>query len=425
MSGGSTAPSRYPLPVVRLASVLTALAVFACGDDGSRAPDAGPPVAVDAALDAGAPDAGPAEAPEDLDGFIEFHMARGGIPGLAATLLVDGEPAWTGVYGYANVETEAPVTEDTIFGVGSISKTVVTAVLLQLLAAGALGVHDAVDDHLPFAFRHPEHPDEPLTLEMLATHTSGLHETFARLLALGVEGDPTVPLSELAEGYVTPGGRYYDDQNFASRPGTTHDYCNVGFAVLAHVTEVVGGEDFRARSRRTVFEPVGMSSTGWFLEELPAERLARGHSFAERTGRYSVQPLGGSVAYPAGNLRASVVDVGRFVQMLLAGGLVDGERVIDEALLEAALAPRVPWTDHDEQGLGFRRIPIGGRLWWGHDGSTAESSSVMGFSRSEGSGVVILTNSDLFIRQTIGLGTAGIEALRAISQRLVTELGTL
>src|SRR5690606_2885539 len=124
------------------------------------------------------PDAGP---PADLDGYIEWHMQAGGLPGAAAAIVKAGEIAWIGTYGWADIEASRPVDEHTLFIVASISKTITATRALQLVEAGLLDLDAPLETYVPYAVRHPAHPDVAITARMLLTHSSGLEDSWGAL----------------------------------------------------------------------------------------------------------------------------------------------------------------------------------------------------------------------------------------------------
>jgi CubicO group peptidase (beta-lactamase class C family) len=382
----------------------------ACVDEGGLA--FGAPVP-----DAGvATDAGP---PEDLEGFVTWQMQRGHIPGLAAAIVRDGSIAWVGTWGFADVEAAAPVTEDTLFAVASISKTVAGTVLLTLVEEGLVDLDARVDEVVPYAVVHPAHPDDAVTVRSLLTHTSGLADSWLVLGRAGNPGDPETSLRAFAEGYVTPGGAFYEDGNWGeAAPGTDYAYCNAAFALVGDVVEAASGRSFRTLSDERVFGPLGMDGSGWFLADVDAGDLAVLYTWSRGTG-YAPLDETGVANYPATNLRTSVRDLARFLAMHAGGGALDGARVLDAATVDAIRTRQIPSVARS-QGLVWSYDHVGTHDYLAHGGATLGGSAWFGYRVDDGVGVVMMSNSDAYVLRRVGV-TDGAEALDAIRDRLDAE----
>lgn len=375
-----------------------------------------------AAPDAPAPDAGPpridAGPPADLDGFIEHQMRAGAIPGLAAAVIRGGEVVWVGTYGMADIDAARPVDEHTLFPVASISKTIVLVDALRLAEAGLLDLDAPADDIAPYAVRHPAFPDDSISTRMLLCHVSGVVDNFLELAAAQRPGDPTGTLEEFARGYLLEGGTYYDaGANFGERPGTGSSYCNACFGILGSILESAGDESFHDRTAREILEPLALDGAGWFLADVDPASLAVPYACARQ--RCTRQTIEGYEFYPASSLRISVTGLARFARMWIRGGELDGVRVLSEASVQEALRYQYPDVDGN-QGLSLSTSRWGTHVYWGHSGATYGGSANFGFDPGEGRGLVLLSNSDAYVRARLGV-TNGREALRSILDRLDAE----
>lgn len=395
---------------MRRASILLSLALLVGCDDVAGENDGGTHAVHDAGTDAGPP--------EDLDGFIEHHLAAGGIPGAAAAIVDDGAIAWLGTYGYADIESMRPVDEHTLFIVASISKTITAALAMQLVEAGSLDLDEPVETYLGHPVRHPMHPDVPITTRMLLTHTSGLADSWLALGEVSSTGeDPTISLAEFAEGYATPGGAYYDDRNWDAQPGTRRSYCNAGFGVVGAVLEAAGGGSFRDQTRAGIFDVLDMDGAGWFIADIDLERAAT--PYAGATPRSS--PLGhaGMAFYPAASLRVSITGLSRFLLAMAGGGALDGARILSEESVAETFRLQFPSLS-STQALTWYRRHVNGNAYIGHSGATLGGAAQMLLSTDGTHGIILLTNSDAYIRSMLGQ-TAGEDAIAAIVERLDAE----
>jgi CubicO group peptidase (beta-lactamase class C family) len=380
------------------------------------ASDAG--ASVDAGRDAGT-DAGP---PSELDPFVEHHMAAGGIPGLAAAIVRDGEIAWTGTYGYADVESARPVDAHTLFIVASISKTVVAALALQLAEDGALDLDAPLDEVLPYAVRHPAHANTPITARMLFAHTSGLRDNWPALGRVTTEDrDHPMSLAEFGAHYVTEEGSLYADANFGDPPGERRVYCNAGYGLLGHLLEVASDSRLEALSEARLFGPLRMDGASWFLRDTDLTRLATPYSWSRRDG-FLPNPHYGFAHYPATSLRVSVTGLARFSLAMLRGEL-DGVRVLSETSVGELGRAQFP-SASGGQGLAWSWRTVGSRRWLSHSGSTYGASALLLIQPDEQLAIVLLTNADAYLRSEFGFED-GANAIATIAERLDVEAATL
>jgi CubicO group peptidase (beta-lactamase class C family) len=382
------------------------------GDDAAPSfdaalPDAGSPV------DAG-PDLGP---PADLDGFLAYEMRVGGIRGLAAAIVQDGVVARVYTRGMAS-ETAA-VDEHTLFVTASLSKTFVGALLLELAEEGRLDLDAPLDDVLGFPVRNPAFPDVPLTTRLLMTHTSGLVDDFGTLAGYTVidGADPTMTLDEVARTYLSVPAHY------DAEPGTSFSYCNAGFAVLGRVAEVASGEDLRALSEARLFAPLGLDGAGWFYADVDPLRLATEYTWNSRSDVYTPQPQRNYAHYPATSLRISVTGLARWLLVYTGGGTLDGVQVLSADSIAATRTIAYPAV-RSNQSLVWYYTTQGGRTWLGHSGSSIGASNQLLYDPATGRGIVVLTNSDAYIRERLG-HTEGADAIDAIVGRLDAEANAL
>ena len=391
--------------------LLAALLVSACEgngapldasiDDAGSGRDAQP-------RDAG-PDSGP---PEAFDDFIDYQMRVGGIPGLAAAVIDDGAVELVVTRGMATRTT--PVDEHTLFMVASISKTFVTALVLSLVEEGRLDLDAPIDDVLGYEVRDPARPDARITPRLLLTHASGLTDDWIYLGDVTREGDPDVTLDAFTRAYLT-GER--SAGHFARAPGTSRDYCNAGFGVLGQLVEAASGEDLRALSQARLFGPLALDGAGWFLADVDTTRLADEMGWNGST--FTPYAQKGFGHYPATSLRISVTGLARFLLAMMRDGELDGARVLTpESVAETRRVQDESVSS--SQALSWYYRSLAGSRWLGHSGSAFGTSAQMLYRPEDGRGIVLLTNSDAYLRERVG-DPSGDVAMEAILARLDAE----
>ncbi|MEM9073500.1 MAG: serine hydrolase domain-containing protein, partial [Myxococcota bacterium] len=341
------------------------------------------------------------ETQSELDLLIEEQMDVGGVPSLAAGLIVDGELVWEGYYGFANIDAKERPTAHTLYPVASVSKLFTAVPVLRLVEDGRVDLDAPIDVSFGFSLVHPEHVDTPVTLRQLLTHSSGLEDNWFMLGQTTFEGDPEISLAEFAREYTRPGGEYYvAETNFGAAPGSRSSYCNAAFALAGHLAEIGWERDFRDLTRTQIFEPLGLQETGWFLADVDPAKLAIPYSYNPRRGQ---SPLEQSTFahYPAGGLRSSIYDLSRFAQAILGGGELEGARIFNEETVQEMVRLQIPELSN-RQGLVMRYDTVNGRQYVGHSGAGLGGSAQFLLRPEDNAAMIVLTNSDAYVRARLG-----------------------
>jgi len=307
------------------------------------------------------------------------------VPG-AAVAWMHGDEVQTAAAGVVNVNTGVPVSEDTLFQIGSITKVYTTTLVMQLVEEGRIDLDAPAATYLP-GLRFGDAPDA-ITIRRLLTHTSGVDGDFFDDFG---RGDGCV------ERYVAACASL--PQIFPA--GTMWSYCNAGFVVLGRIIEVLTGMTWDRALRERLLEPLGATDTVTLPEEALLHNAAAGHtvspqlevSLAKRWGMpRSAGPAG---ATPCSTTR----DLLKFARMHLDGGVAaDGTRILSEDSVREMQRPQVdlpaPLGDGASKwGLGWMLFDWGGRRVIGHDGGTIGQNSSLRILPDERFAVAVLTNS--------------------------------
>ncbi len=398
----------FPLALLLAFAGCDATSTIDAGLDAGGAADAGSTDATVLRRDAGTP-------PEDFDGFVEWQMAYGGIPGLALAVVTPDEVVRVGTYGFADLEAERAVDEHTLFIMASISKTMAVVRAMQLVEAGQLDLDAPAGDYLGYPLPHVGFPDDPVTTRMLLCHVSGLEDDLPTLATVSYTEDPPISLDEFTRGYAIEGGAFYDPGHWNDAPETSRSYCNAGYGVIGAILEGAGGASFREQTRTGLFEPLAMDGAGWFLADIDLARVATPYGYNGR--RFTALPQNGFAFYPASSLRVSITGLARFARMMLRGGELDGARVLEEASVQEILRTQYPGISRN-QALGFYHQRYAGHDFIGHSGSTYGGSTQMLLAAEGTHGLIVITNSDAHVRARFPTLTQGEEAIDAILVRM-------
>ncbi len=331
-----------------------------------------------------------------LSAYIITQMSNYHIPGLAACAVKGDSIIWTGAYGYANFETfpePTPVTDSTLFMMASISKTVTGLALMQLWENGEFELDDNINDYMPIDVVNPYFPATPITFRQLLAHTSSLKDNWDVMYSTYVEGDTPIPLDEYVEDYFVPGGEYYDStKNFnAWEPATSWQYCNHGFVLIGYLVQAVTGTLFHQYCQDSIFLPLGMNETSWFLAGLDTNNIAMPYHY----NGYGYEAYGhfGYADYPAGTLRTSSIQLARHLMAFLNYGAISGVRMLDSSTVVMMTTVQYPQL-YASMGLVWFRSLIGGRVIWEHGGGDQGVRTRFGFCQDENLGAIVLTNGE-------------------------------
>ena len=294
-----------------------------------------------------------------IDDYFNNEVASGKIPGAMVLIKQHGQQIYFNTFGVSDPDTGRPMTPDTIFPLHSMTKTITSFCMMMLVDQGSVRLDDPVAKYIPsFAKmkvgveKKGEQgrpvlelvpPRRPLTIEDLLLHTSGI--------TYGFYGGGLVKAA-----YVDIYFGDFDNAQFAERiamlplaeqPRTLWNYGH-STDVLGRVIEVVSGQSLYRFEKAALFDPLGMTTTKFFLTD-PAERarfakpLPRDRAVERNSLDVTRWESGG------GGLVSTMGDFTRFAQMLLNGGELDGRRYLRPQTFAAMT------TDHIGPGSGVKR----------------------------------------------------------------------
>ncbi len=334
-------------------------------------------------------------APRDsasLDSLIRSKMAENHIPGVASLALKDGQIVWNQCYGYAVLEDSVPVADSTLFYLASISKTSVAIAFMQVWEQLGFNLDNDVGTYLGFPVRNPYYPDSVISIRMCMTHMSSINDNFTILDPLNIQGDSPVPLGEFLEQYLVPGGMYYSVDNYNPwPPATQDDYCNMGAAICGYIIELLA-DSFPIYCHDSVFDPLSMDETAWFLSQLDTSNIAMPYHWDGAT--YTPYGHIGKPYYPCGTLRSSTLQLARLLTAFMQYGLIDDTvRILDSTTVVLMTTSQYPVLN-PEQGLFWYKKFLDGRWIWGHQGWSHGIRARIAFDWGNNTGSVVLTNGE-------------------------------
>ena len=285
---------------------------------------------------AGADTRKPMPKPEKIIDAIFRELLTNNSPGAAVLVARNGKILFEKGYGLANIGDRVPVTPQTKFRIGSMTKQFTAAAILKLHEQGKLNLDDKLSKFIP------EYPrGDEVTIHQLLTHTSGVNDYGLKpdfLKRVGTHIEP----EDLIKSFEN--GPYEFD------PGTKWFYDNCGYVLLAFIIEKVSGEKNEDYLREAFFEPLGMTNTAVYNSSDILEHEASGYSYQDGQVKKALY-WDMSWGYGSGNLYSTVRDLYRWNEALFNG------KALSNASLEAAFTPvHTPDDDtprFDGYGYGF------------------------------------------------------------------------
>jgi CubicO group peptidase (beta-lactamase class C family) len=323
---------------------------------------------------------------------VDEILNRWPTAGLAVAVVRDGSLSWFHGHGVADVGSNTAVTEDTVFRIASITKTITAVAVMQLWEQGLVDLDAPANDYLRGYRLVPAKPgSRSATVRHLLTHTAGVRavRTPSDLVrpALGWAAQPGSPAPPLAEYYR--GGLRVDVE-----PGTKWAYSNHGFATLGQIVEDVSGLPFDRYLREQIFGPLGMDKSDLRSEPLRfglATGYALGSTGLKAVAHREIATAGASGVYSTAN------DMSRFIAALLGSGANQHGSVLKPETLALMFEPHYqPDPRIPGMGLGFFRDEAGGHRTVGHDGIWNGFRTDMVLVPEQGIGVLALANTGWF-----------------------------
>lgn len=317
---------------------------------------------------------------------LDRVRATQGVPGVSLAVVSRDGVLWSGGLGLADVAQGTPVTADTVFRIGSLTKFFTAAVLLQMQESGRVRLSDPVRRHAPDApYSNEWDGVEPVRIEQLLEHTAGLPD----LSKAEIEYDDPAPLP-LAAGLAWR----RDARPLRWKPGRYVSYSNAGYCLAGYAIEQLAGMRYEEVVRVRLLEPLDMTSSGFFATESTRERTAVGYQADGKTPA----PWWHMIMRPFGGLQSTARDMASFVRMLLDVGRVSGKPLLSPGSIARAELPATSLAARSGlrfgYGLGLHGYFHDGRLFHGHSGDATGYLAHFGYDRDAGLGYFIAINVD-------------------------------
>ncbi len=341
-----------------------------------------------------------ADAGSLLDGFdeqVEGWMKEWKVPGLGVAIVKDGEVVLARGYGYRNLEDRVPADENTLFAIGSNSKSFTVTLLGALAEEGKVDWDTPIQQYLPDFRMHDPFATAEMTARDLVTHRSGLPRHDLTWYATGRSRDELFELLEHLE----------PTKPFRS----TYQYQNLMFMTAGYLAERLTNRSWEELVNEKLFDPIGMERSNFSVDAMQKDAnfsyaySHRPEQEIERIPFRNIDAIG-----PAGSINSSAAEMAKYIQFHLDYGRVGDKQVISENTARQMQSPQMPITGPqlaalfsgaDEgvfgdpsYGMGLMVSSYRGHKHVSHGGGIDGFISAMNWLPHDDIGIVVLSNTN-------------------------------
>ncbi|HRW58435.1 MAG TPA: serine hydrolase domain-containing protein [Chlamydiales bacterium] len=316
----------------------------------------------------------------DVQELVKHCVEEGYTKGMAVAVIDENGIDYYS-YGHLSDESKVSVDENTLFEIGSVTKTITGLLLQIMIEKGEMDLNDPLEMYLPSYVKVPQYKNKKILLKHLANHTAGF---------------PYMPTNFESEDMGNPFAGYTEEYlyDFLSNfeppraPGKVHEYSNISVGLLGFIISKKVGMPYEQLVREWILEPLQMNSTYVNVPESETYRFAKGHVGDAQVSNWDIPVLEG-----AGALKSCVADLARYVQAnmdLIESDFSDAFKLMHKRTCRTKM-PYIGMTLTFNDYIKFRP-----RVIW-HNGGTGGYHSFIGFCPKTKKGVVILSNSITYI----------------------------
>ena len=305
--------------------------------------------------------------PEKLDEYMQALTKNAGFNG---TVLVakNGTVLLEKGYGFRNADTKINHDQNSVFQIGSVTKQFTSTVIQKLQMEGKLSVKDKLSKYFPqYAYGNK------ITIENLLNHVSGIYN---------YTNDSVFMTDHITENLTKDAfWKMIKDKPLDFEPGTKYNYSNSGYQLLGYIIEKVTGQPYEAVVRKYLFQPAGMTHSGFDFTHLTSPDKSIGYMVLSKEVRTPAPIVDSSVAFSAGAIYSTVHDLYNWNTALNSG------KIIPLKILETSYRPF-----RDKYGYGFVIDSVFGKRRISHGGGIHGFVSNLTYMPGEKIDVVILSN---------------------------------
>ena len=322
-------------------------------------------------------------APKNLTALIdaiEGIRKQENIAAVGLVIIENGDSVWLGGLGTLAHDSSTAVTADTVFRIGSITKTFTALAVLKLVERNQLALNDPISKWVPKSlYQNRWRPDHAIKLAYLLEHTAGFRDISKAEFDYNAP-DPHPVVKTLRQ--------FKDSHRTVWPPGLHSSYSNLGAAYAGYIIEQASDMQYETFLEQNIFQPLAMHQTGFFLTDNTP--LAAGYN---RDGKTPI-PYWHMVYRPFGGINSTVTDMAQFLNMLIRHGEYKGKAIFSKQAIARMEHPQSTLAVRSGlrygYGLGNYQWLHKGILFHGHGGDADGYLSRYAYTRSNNSGYFVV-----------------------------------
>ena len=311
------------------------------------------------------------------------------IPGLSISVVRNDSVLFSKGYGKLELPKERKVDKNTLFGIGSISKSFTALTLGILVDEGKIDWDDKVIEYLPYFQLYAPYVTNNFTIRDLLTHRSGLKD---------VSGGTLWYHSDYSRQEIIKRLKYLEpESSYREKPA----YQNVMYVVASEIVKTVSGVGWDDFLRERVFDVLNMNNSTSVSEEREANvNLAQPHIWNEEYKKVAINQEKGDNLAPGGFIYSSANEMSNYMRLLLNNGVIDNDTIVSTKIIDEIFKPQIIYADggmfrneFSSYGFGWWLTPVNGHKIIEHSGGIDGMSAQLVMIKDMNVGFVILTNT--------------------------------
>ncbi len=357
---------------------------------------------------------------DSLTTALQNANKEGELVGFSVAIIDEDNVLYNKGFGHADSKNNKAYQTNTIQNIGSISKTLIGISLFKAQELGKLNIDDPINKYLPFEVTNPNHPDTPLTIRQLATHTSSIHdyeESYLKGFSLENDTiakdeapfthlqkpDKRISLLDFLKANFSKEGTLYTSDMFSENiPGSTFEYSNFGADLCALVIQQATGMLYKDFTQKYILNPLQMETSGWAIKDIDDSKRSKFYLFkGQKIADYTC------IIYANGGLFTSSEDLSKFLSELMKGYQGHGtllssksykeffKKHFDSNINKSGRINHGTFVEYNNNFIGTTDLLIG------HNGSDLGSLAMMYFNPETKIGKILMINTDIDYKDDI------------------------
>ncbi len=343
-----------------------------------------------------------------LNKNVDQLFAESDLIGFSCLAIKDGAIVYQKDMGFADLKTQTPYTTTSVQNIASISKTIIAVAIMKAVDQGKINLDADINDYLPFNVTNPNHPNTPITVRQLATHTSSIMDTEAYIRSYYFLNATSLNKLEMSKEYgeyldiiktnelidestflknvLTPTGKWYSEKVYSKHePGSVSEYSNIASTLAGFVVESATGMSYEEYTTEYIFKPLGMKQTSWdFKTTSNDDFVTRYFSKSQVVPNYYL------ITKADGGLYTSTKDFSLFMIEMI-NGYKDKGTILSKESYDTMFSSQFVIDDEFSIGIFWDRNKDGG---FKHDGSDPGVTTLASYNDAKDRGLIIFTNVD-------------------------------